>query len=118
MAEAISGSLGKSWCFYVTKSLFFYAAGMSNYSIWEANQQNFSWETLEKTQAIGGGGGGGGVMRQNEESQNLGNPQCDLGQIAYFFSLGSLISKMEARKSNLLHKVVVSILSTQSAHLF
>lgn len=48
---------------------------------------------LEKTQAIGGGGTR--VMWQNEKNQNLGNHQCDVGQIAYFFSLGSLISKME-----------------------
>lgn len=81
----------------VRPSHFFMEQDMSNYSIWEANQQNFSWGTLEKTQAIGGGGGGR-VMWQNEKSQNLGNHQCDLGQIAYFFSLGSLISKMETRK--------------------
>lgn len=97
----------------VTKSIFM-EQDMSSYSIWEAHQQNFSWGTLEKTLGIGGGGGGGRVMWQKEKSQNLGNHQCDLGQVAYFSSFGSLISKTETRKSNLLHKEVVSILSIQS----
>lgn len=96
----------------VTKSIFM-EQDMLNYSIWEAYQQNFSWGTLEKTLEIGGGGGGR-VMWQKEKSQNLGNHQCDLGQTAYFFSLGSLISKTETRKSNLLHKEVVNIICIQS----
>lgn len=50
----------------------------------------------------------GGNM-QSGESQNFGNYQGDLGQVACFLSLGFLVSKMEVRKSNLLHRVVVTL---------